>query len=432
MSSLPSVLQNMNEVALQPTTEDMVQDAHSLRDLSETVLGMVAAGLLPAATVEPMWFSTPYDKGAKVLKEGGHKEDLVKVMGSDMLMTMNNKVEDMHIGNAFDWVTALHKAAVAFNLSQVLYRAAHDLERNAPVDLSPVHSQITQFMVSGVETLRRASEVEAEGYQPFQKSGNKYIDAIMGGIPTDGPIVVYGATGVGKSFFGGMMLIDYLMEHTTKIGAAYSFEMSEEHWIDRMRKMYPNFDRVADRLFVSGSINKPNDLVPEVAAHRPDILLLDDMDNMFEGEASPPKYEAVYKVVKKIARLQKIPVIALSQAKERGERAGTFLGKNDAAWSASNERSAALLIALQQAGYMDAGWKGDDTFPITEDPMQYIMFWKSRDGWPLQQGPGAIIMGIEKDEFGRTKSRMWKGPLYEGQPKLHMPRRSAHAFPAAK
>ena len=169
-----------------------------------------------------------------------------------------------------------------------------------------------------------------------------------------------------------------------------------------------------------------------VAQQAPDILLLDDMDNMFEGQAEPGKYEAVYKVVKKIARLQKIPVIALSQAKERGDRAGTFLGKNDAAWSASNERSAAMLIALQQAGYMDAGWKGDDTFPITEDPMQYIMFWKSRDGWPVQQGPGAIIMNIEKDEFGRTKSRMWKGPLYEGQMKLHMPRRSAHAFPAAK
>ena len=76
MSSLPSVLQNMNEVVLQPTTEDMVQDAHSLRDLSETVLGMIAVGMVPPAAVEPQWFATPYDRGAKVMKEGGKKEDL--------------------------------------------------------------------------------------------------------------------------------------------------------------------------------------------------------------------------------------------------------------------------------------------------------------------------------------------------------------------
>lgn len=402
------------------------EEAHSLRDLSETVLGLVAEGLISPQVIDPNWFAQPYDRGAKEMcKTGAAKEDLAKVLPSDVLNTMHNKVAHMNgAGAMYDWVDMLHRAYNSFRLGDRLERAAYALKKNAPTDLAPIHQHLSEYLTHGMTGIRTAAEIDYHKYEPFQDSGIDYIDRIIGGWPTDGPIVVFGDTGVGKSFFGAKMLIEYLLHHQHKTGAVYSFEMSEEHWMSRTYKMFPTIEKVRSRLYVSGSVDKPNDLVPEVMTHNFDFIVVDDMDNMFEGEANPGKYEASFKVIKRIARLKKIPVVALSQAKQRGEgQMGRFLGKYDAAWSAANERSAALLIALQNAGTLDRNWKGDDTYPIEDEAMQYLIFLKSRDDWPKQRGPGAIILKMDMDTANQYKSRIWSGELYKGESRLWQPKR---------
>lgn len=411
---------------LEVQAEDLQGQYYSWRDLSETTLGLLAEGIISPHVIDPIYFAPPYDKGAKRLcAEGATREDLGQVLSPDIINTLHNKVANMNgAGAMYDWVKMLRQAYESYRLGEIIERTAYALKKNLPVDMNRPYQMMSDFMTKDITGIKAAAEIEYRGYHPFMKSGDEAIDNLIGGWPTDGPIIVYGDTGAGKSFFGIKSLIEFLLEHQDKTGAAYSFEMNEEHYLSRAARMYPKLEKVKSRLYVSGSLDKPADLVPDVMTHNFDFVLVDDMDNMFDGEASPGKYEGVFKLIKRIARLKRIPVMALSQAKMRGEKqAGKFLTKYDAAWSAANERSAALLIALQVAGRMDRGWQGDPTFPTLDDQMQYIIFWKSRDGWPKQPGPGAIIREIEKDTGGQSKNGMWSGPLYRGENHLWQPAR---------
>ena len=55
----------------------------------------------------------------------------------------------------------------------------------------------------------------------------------------------------------------------------------------------------------------------------------------------------------------------------------------------------------------------DEVFPTTDSDLDYMIFWKSRDGWPVFQGPGAIIF--------QPGNQMWKGKLYGDKMKLWSP-----------
>ena len=79
----------------------------------------------------------------------------------------------------------------------------------------------------------------------------------------------------------------------------------------------------------------------------------------------------------------------------------------DVAWSGAAENSAALQIALQKANTLDME---DTQFATFDENKFYMIFWKSRDGWPVQQGPGSIILNENKDVMwgGSPVRDLWK------------------------
>lgn len=170
--------------------------------------------------------------------------------------------------------------------------------------------------------------------------------------------------------------------------------------------MYKSMTEILDRLYVSGSVKDIEQLVGEVTTKRVDYVVIDDMDNLVK-EQSASEYERVYNRVKQISRFLKIPVFVLGQPNRVAKLSGKFLGRYDIAWSGAAENSAALQIALQRANALDME---DDTFATFDEEKWYMIFWKSRDGWPLQEGPGAIIMD--------KSNQMWRGSPVNGKMKL--------------
>lgn len=396
-------------------------EQHSWRDISETVLGLAAEGIIPPVALDPVKMAPPYDKGAKQLKkEGGTKEDLVSVMDADMLSVMHNKVSKMNgASTMYDWLTMLDTAYRRFTLGDMWERAAWKLKQNQPIDLQQPYIATSSFLERGTAGIRPAEQIDFKHYQPFMKSGNEYIDSIFGGMPTDGPIVVFGDTGTGKSHYAAGWVTDFLNQYRDKTAAIYSFEMSEEHFLARMFDMYPEIGKSLSRLYVSGSVDKAEQIVAEVATHRFDFVVVDDMDNMVDGEATSGKYEAAYKIIKRMARLQKIPVVVLAQPNRGAKQSGRFLRKWDISWSGGGENSAALLIGLQNASRMDRGWtESNPPFPMEDTQMQYQIFLKSRDEPQGFGGLGAIITKMERGSDGKHLHRIWRGPLYMEKPKL--------------
>lgn len=381
-------------------------------ELSEKNLGLILEGRASAQMYSPDDFINPYNDAIRILQQpGACKEDLAKskVISAKILQDCHDAVKRLNgLGEFenFDWRDALIKAKQAYDIGRQLKKAGERAERNEEVEWLPLQGLITSVAVNDSFGLSQASQVDYSHYKPFKKCGVKPIDEILGGLPADGPIIVYGLTGVGKSHFAAHMIDSLLHFQKTATAAIYTLEMAAEHYLWRETNMYKSMTEILDRLYVSGSVKDIEQLVGEVTTKRVDYVVIDDMDNLVK-EQSASEYERVYNRVKQISRFLKIPVFVLGQPNRVAKLSGKFLGRYDIAWSGAAENSAALQIALQRANALDME---DDTFATFDEEKWYMIFWKSRDGWPNQEGPGAIILD--------KSNQMWRGSPVNGKMKL--------------
>lgn len=385
--------------------------------------GLVWEGRRSPVEYTPDMFAPPFDKGIKILQRPkGKKEDVAKVVAWDEIQKAHLSVANMNgMGEPdnFDWKNELINAYVAYKRGVMLKGAGERLIRNEDVDIVPLYGELTSALANQSTGLTLASSINYEDYKPFMESGYSPIDTILGGIPSDGPIVVYGMTGVGKSHFSAQFTMNLLKRWKQKTGGIYTLEMSSEHYLQREIKMYPEIKEVLDRLYVSGSVRNIEQLVAEVTSQRLDFVVIDDMDGLVEDETTSA-YLRVYKRIREICRFLKIPVMVLAQPNRVAKTGDRFLRPYDISWSGAGEDSAALLIALQKADL----WLGDDIFPLDEEEKYYMIFWKSRDGWPKQMGPGAIRLE------NQTPGRLWSGTPFKNR--LWVPQGGKNSSSGAK
>lgn len=371
-------------------------------ELSEVNFGLVLETRVPVTMYRSEWFAEPYRQGIEILmKSGATKEDVAKVLSSSYISDAHDAVHHWNgisEKDNFDWSKALRESYENYERSRALDRIAKKLKDNEQVDLLPLYSELGSAINNESFGLKPASQIDYKHYNPFMASGYEPIDKTLGGIPTDGPIIVYGATGVGKSKFLTALTNGFLHKYPERRAAIYTLEMNDTHWMSRTVNLFPSISEVADRLFVSGQARDIEEIVAQVTAGQFDLVGLDDMDNLVKSsEAS--EYERIYRRVKEVCRFMGIPVIVLGQPNRQAKAAidagEKFLGRYDVAWSGSAENSAALQIALQTTNSLDMD---SEEFPTADEDQDYIIFWKSRDGWPGDSdptkplGPGAIIM----------------------------------------
>jgi hypothetical protein len=390
------------------------------REISEVCYGLVHEGRHPATLYRPEWFSNPYDTGIEIWQQSGaSKEDVAKVVNHSY---MTDAVDAVHRFNGlgeyqnFDWSKALREAYQNELRGIKLEKIAKRLKQNEPVDMLPLFGELSAAIANESYGLQQSSNIDYSTYKPFMPCGYEPIDKTLGGIPSDGPIIIYGVTGVGKSKFATALINGLLHLYPDKKAAIYTLEMNEKHWLWRTLNLFPSMKKVLDRLYVSGSVRDIEELVAEVTAKKVDFVVLDDMDNMVKS-SDASEYERIYRRVKEVCRFMSIPFFVLCQpnreakwAIHNGER---FLTKYDIAWSGAAENSAALQIAIQTANKLDMK-DGVETFPLDDEQMDYIMLWKSRDGWPgdynptKQVGPGAVVMEHSPNWNGKPYAGKWK------------------------
>ena len=383
------------------------------RELSEVLFGLVMEGRVPPSAVRSEYFDAPYDKGIEILsKKGATREDVAKVLNSSFISDAHDAVHKWNgIGDKenFDWIEATVQASQNFERAKRFEKLAKKLKVNEQVDLLPVYSDLSSAIAGQEMGLRPLSQIDVSNYKPFMESGDPVHDRILGNFPNDGPIVVYGKTGVGKSFWLASKADYFLQRYPEKRAAIYTLEMGEEHWKHRNLNMYPSLKKVEDRLHVSGVVSTVEQIVSEVMSKRFDFVGIDDIDNLVT-QNSAEEYERIYRKVKEICRFMKIPVVVLAQPNRTAKLSGKFLGHFDIAWSGAAENSAALLVALQKANSLDME---DDMFSTFDDDHFYQICWKSRDGWPVMVGPGAIITQKSK--------QLWRGKPYMDRYQLWTP-----------
>lgn len=395
----------------------------SRHKLSEVVFGLIWREVLPPFCTRPEYLTNPYDQALEYMQRPNiTKEDISMVLDQTYLAEAFSAAQHLNgAGEGIEWVKMLSRVWHREQSGKKLRHVADGLVSNSDVDLLDAYQEMATLISGDTETgLTKGDEIDYKSYKPFMPSGWEYLDTIIGGIPTDGPIITYGPTGIGKSHFAASLVDYFLAQYSERTAAIYTLEMNKEHYMAREINMYPRLEQNRSRMLVSSTVRTPEDLMAEVMTHRLDFVVLDDMDNMVT-DSSAAQYEHVYRIVKTIVRLKGIPFLVLAQPNRAGKTAGKFLTLYDVAWSGAAENSAALFIALQDVASNDYGWS-DPTYPVTETRHFYIQFLKSRDGWPAQMGPGAIIL--------EPSQTMWRGQLFNNQYKLH--RRNAASGPQGR
>jgi hypothetical protein len=369
-------------------------------EISQIVFGLVLEGKKSPQSVLADDFSEPYSQAIDYMQKnpGWTNEDIIRIVSISFMQDAIHAAKSLNgLGESTDWGSLLKNISENNKLADTLEKYARKLKKGDEIDILHLSGAIQSRVLKQSSGLTRGSEISNE-YKPFIKCGYKPLDLILNGIPADGPIVVYGVTGIGKSHFATNLISRFLHQHPDKKGAVYTLEMSAEHWKWRATKMYRHLSDVMDRLYISGSVRDVEELVAEISAHAMDIVVIDDLDGLAR-ENSAAEFERIYKKVKEICRFLKIPVIVLAQPNRMAKLSGKFPGRYDIAWSGAAEDSAALLIALHRGDELDISSEGGEPlFPVFSEPHEYLIIWKSRDGWPGdyeeggQFGPGAIIL----------------------------------------
>lgn len=393
------------------------------QQLSELNFGLIIDDRVPVTMYKSDWFSAPYDKAVELLlQKGSQKEDLAKVLSSSYMNDAHNSVKRMNgLGETenFDWVSSLRESYENEIRGEKLQKLGKKMRENEPVDLLKLYAELGSVISQENTGLTKLSEI-SDDYAPFKLTGYDPIDKPVGGIPTDGPIIIFGSSGVGKSKFVAGLIKSILKRYPDETAAIYTLEMNAVHWKSRSKELFPEILEVQNQLYVSGSVRDIDELVAEITAKKVNYVVLDDIDNMVK-ESSPAEFERVFRRIKEVCRFMGIPFFVLAQIAKEKEIAinGTgiggksrFLLKTDIAWTSAAEKSAALLIGLQTV--MDEIDMSEDAYVKDSMPLDYIIFFKSRDGWlgdrdsRYQVGPGAVILEHTTNWSGRPYAGKWK------------------------
>jgi hypothetical protein len=288
-------------------------------------------------------------------------------------------------------------------------------EQNDPVDWTALHTKTNQMIAGRRDGPQPANTIDYKSYISYMKSGIKWLDDIVGGWPTDGPIVVTAPQGTGKSYFQFYSVCSWLIEHTEKTACIYTLEMPANHYLSRSLAMYPQFTPLVEsgRLFISSSARSAEEIAAQTAIGKYGFIGIDDMARVAKV-ASAERYEAAYITLADISRLEGIPVQILAQPNREAKKSGKFIDIYDSAWSGAAENAAAMFMTLNKVFYADPTWVDDRFVPVeSENPTKterlYACFWKFRDNRPaeLQQGIGAIR--IEPDKHTGYYKQIWVG-----------------------
>jgi len=373
--------------------------ALTLLDLSQTNFGLILAGKKSVNEYLASYFESPYTQAIQYMKDNPDwtLEELATdglppsaIRAAKFAAEASEDLEEM------DWVTMLKEKATVSALSPIFKRAAKMIDRGKDPNLLQVMGQVKAVSEESETGLALASEVDTSNYVPFVRCGYRPLDDILGGVPADGPTIIYGPTGVGKSQFIAQFSIGFLKEHPTWTGALFTLEMGVKHWKWRTERSYPELEDVEDRLYISSDARDIDELEAKVASLDVDFVVIDDMDGIVT-EVSAVGHEDVYMKVKRICRLLGIPVFVIAQAKPAALAANRFLTAHDVNWSGAGFKVAALMIALQIVDEFDID--GDDGYQTYDEPHAYLIVTKSRDGYPKMQGPGAIILEHDPNSF---------------------------------
>jgi len=392
---------------------------------SEKNLGLILRGDQSPLSYSPDNFFDPVQqKIVEYIQNNPDYEinDLYQRFSSQILDSAKHAVMNINgSGKEINFPDILRKTKTVYEVCDEFEKIGKHGKRTGELpDALELRSKIDSLGKNQKTGLQCSLDIDWQSAKGLIKCGWDAIDLTTGGIAESGPIVAYGPTKTGKSFWTAKLISEFLEYYLEKRGAIYPLELTDKRYLKRSFEMYPKLLKAHEqgRLFVSSKIRTIEAISDDVSRNNCDIVVIDGIDGLVKGDYSAGTFARAWAGVIELGVVLDIPIIVTAQPNRDGKwRANSeFLSRYSIEWSGAAENGAEQLIALQ---YIQHAIDFDDrTFDVYDDTY-YMIFWLQREGWrnvPVE-GPGAVIFKPEdaeyyRDERGEKHRVLWGGKAH--------------------
>jgi hypothetical protein len=378
------------------------------QELSETVIGGVIGGEVNAHLVNPTSLAFPYPDVLEDLKAGADASDLMDKYGYQAIDAAIQAGSHVSWGKGIKWVELLDQASVREEVGVQLTMFGRKLEGGEEVDSGKLVALVSKLGEKSLD-FTPLSKIEPEKnvwlptyYEP--------IDKYMGGMPKDSLILIAAPPGTGKTSLLVRMMAQ-AAKKKKKVGF-FSLEMTMQQIAMRMLEI-DNSLTAAQKEFIlmSDEITGPWEVYAKAgrlaAAHKNlYCIAIDFADLMVEEEQSEQVMGRIYRMMAKLAKTIRVPVILLCQLSDK--YVGGLPRVNHIRYSRMADAMAAMILLLYNPDqiWVDMGAKKENN-PLAYYPdTGYIIQGKSRFGFS-QGGVGAVRVEWGKQYGWGTKAQGW-------------------------
>lgn len=394
-------------------------------DVSEIVGGLVIAGQIAENAVRPDQFSAPYNEVIKRYKNGTRNvETLIEMFGLSAISPLLEAPKQLP-QTQVNWTSLLENACAAYQAGVDLEKLAKKMKQGDPVDLTQLTSIAMKAQSGQSSQLIPASKVEARK-AVFMPSGWQPIDEHLGGLPESGLVVVGARPKTGKTWWALTLCYHFLKHYPGKKVAFFSAEMLNDEIrerLDHMDKKAPLPDELLDRFLISDDAFNTETIINRCATVDDLGLVVVDFADMVVKEISEPEYTALYMLLAKLAKQQRIPVILLAQLS--GSYQGGLPRPHMLRWTRLAEALAWMVLMLWNPAkdtFADDP-DSDNSLPIIKDHA-YCIAWMVRGGYPCHpdDNPGAICIPFKGESWHPSRSKWFSLTKEERTEKRRMSR----------
>jgi len=387
------------------------------QDVCEIAIGLVVTKKYPPHAFHASELIPPYSDILKALQKNPNYsvEDIIQKHGLAPYQAAEQAAASLNGSAKSDWPGILHDSYTKAVLAKTFEHAAKKLYEGKDPDYLKISEQIQENTDDDIKG-EILADVEEE-FVPFQKCGYEPFDTHLGGIPTQGLIILGAKAKSGKTSLAiGKIAKGFVQTYPKKDVAIFSLEMINSELKYRAKELGVPLKlmkrmKAWDGMFSSSEIITlvSKEQINRISSGENELgmVIVDFADLMImEEEMSEAVMASIYRNMAKLAKLLKIPVLLLSQLSRNGYVQEGLPKPYHLRYTSLAEALAWMIVMLYNPS---TDWSDLSKIPLPKEPgYGYLLVWACRGGFKKHDGPGAIQVEWDGKTGWGDKATGWQ------------------------